>query len=129
MPVTTAGPVQLVPSRRAQWTLQTRGPSGDDWSREHERQWLQKVRPGARETRKAPGRSPSRGRKGRLTLERNQGLRRNEPGLLLKPRRTEEGEVISNEHGKKGRRRSPGGSHGAGRSSNKHFMKRQMPPN
>ena len=47
---------------------------------------------GARETRKAPSRSPSRGRKGWLTLERNQGLRRNEPGLLLKLRRTEEGE-------------------------------------
>ena len=126
MPVTTAGPLQLVPSRRAQRTL---GPSGDDWGREHERQWLQKVRPGAQETRKAPSRSPSRGRKGRLTLERNQGLRRNEPGLLLKLRRTEEGEVINHEHGKEGRKRSPGCSHGAGRSSKKHFRKSQMPPN
>lgn len=94
-------PVQLGAQQEGEWTLQTRGPPGDDWSREHERQWPQKVQPGARETRKAPGRSPSRGgREG--SPERNKGLRRNEPGLLLKLRRTEEGEVISNEHCKRG---------------------------
>ena len=115
-PVTAAGPSQLAPGRRAERAPQTRGPSGDDWSREHEQQWPPKVRPGAQGTSKVPSRSPSRGRKGRLTLERNQGLRRNERGLLLKLR-TEEGEVVNSEHGKEGRKKSPGCSHGAGGSS------------
>lgn len=93
---------------------------------EHERQWPQKVQPDLRETRKAPGRSPSRGAEGKAHPGENKGLRRSRQGTLkLKELRRE---VISNEHCKKGRR-SPGCSHRAGESSNKHFRKRQMPPN
>ena len=102
-PVRAAGPLQLAPGRRAERAPQTRGPSGDDWSREHERQWPPEVRPGAQETSKVPSRSPSRGRKGRLPLERNQALRRKEWALLLKLR-TEEGDAVNSELGEEGRR-------------------------